>query len=168
MHRGFDTALAADSHVKGEVAYFGRRFVLLGWHWRCCARPRCARDADRRSLRLDGGSALRRDAQRGVGLVHRHSLQPPHAHWGDRRNQPPHARRRLGGPPLGTASAGGDELPAIDEKGQVLWPEAYPVQALERIRQNTQPRFWSALANLAGDSGNRTYPRTVLVTDECL
>ena len=26
-----------------------------------------------------------------------------------------------------------------------LWPEAYPIAALERIRLNTQPRFWSAL-----------------------
>jgi predicted phage terminase large subunit-like protein len=28
---------------------------------------------------------------------------------------------------------------------EALWPDAYPVPALERIRSNTQPRFWSAL-----------------------
>lgn len=46
--------------------------------------------------------------------------------------------------------AGGDrwevvELPAIDDDGGALWPAAYPVAALERIRRNTLPRFWSAL-----------------------
>jgi predicted phage terminase large subunit-like protein len=56
----------------------------------------------------------------------------------------------LAGRLLAQQAAGGDtwkvvELPAIDETGQALWPENYPLQALERIRQNTQPRFWSAL-----------------------
>jgi predicted phage terminase large subunit-like protein len=37
------------------------------------------------------------------------------------------------------------ELPAISEDGAALWPDAYPIEALSRIRQNTQPRFWSAL-----------------------
>jgi hypothetical protein len=37
------------------------------------------------------------------------------------------------------------ELPAINEDGTALWPDAYPVEALSRIRKNTQPRFWSAL-----------------------
>ena len=46
--------------------------------------------------------------------------------------------------------AGGDkweivELPAIDEGGEALWPEDYPLTALHRIRANTQARFWSAL-----------------------
>jgi len=46
--------------------------------------------------------------------------------------------------------AGGDtwevvELPAIDEDGEALWPEAYPIDALNRIRLNSQARFWSAL-----------------------
>jgi predicted phage terminase large subunit-like protein len=36
------------------------------------------------------------------------------------------------------------ELPAITD-GQALWPEAYPIEALERIRANTLPRFWSSL-----------------------
>lgn len=37
------------------------------------------------------------------------------------------------------------ELPAVDESGKALWPESYPLDALERIRANTLPRFWSAL-----------------------
>jgi predicted phage terminase large subunit-like protein len=37
------------------------------------------------------------------------------------------------------------ELPAIDTDGEALWPEAYPIEALERIRANTLPRFWSSL-----------------------
>jgi hypothetical protein len=51
---------------------------------------------------------------------------------------------------LAQQAASGDrwevvELPAIGEDGAALWPEAYPLEALSRIRQNTQPRFWSAL-----------------------
>jgi predicted phage terminase large subunit-like protein len=51
---------------------------------------------------------------------------------------------------LAQQNAGGDkyevvELPAINDKGEALWPDAYPIEALERIRHNTQPRFWSAL-----------------------
>jgi predicted phage terminase large subunit-like protein len=47
-------------------------------------------------------------------------------------------------------AAGGDkwevvELPAIDKDDGALWPEQYPREALERIRLNTTPRFWSAL-----------------------
>jgi predicted phage terminase large subunit-like protein len=56
----------------------------------------------------------------------------------------------LSGRLLAQQAAGGDqwtviELPAINERGEALWPEAYPLPALERIRTNTQPRFWSAL-----------------------
>ena len=56
----------------------------------------------------------------------------------------------LAGRLLAQQAAGGDrwevvELPAIDEEGAALWPEAYPIAALERFRRNTQPRFWSAL-----------------------
>lgn len=35
-------------------------------------------------------------------------------------------------------------LPAIND-GEALWPEAYPIEALERIKANTLPRFWSGL-----------------------
>lgn len=50
---------------------------------------------------------------------------------------------------LAQQAAGGDkwevvELRAITEQG-ALWPEAYPMPALERIRANTLPRTWSAL-----------------------
>lgn len=36
-------------------------------------------------------------------------------------------------------------LPAIDESGAALWPEQYPVEALERIKRALPPRDWSAL-----------------------
>ncbi len=47
-------------------------------------------------------------------------------------------------------NSGGDrweivELPAVDSSGAALWPEAYPREALDRIRANSLPRFWSAL-----------------------
>lgn len=37
------------------------------------------------------------------------------------------------------------ELPAIDKAGDALWPEWYPVPALERIKATIGPREWSAL-----------------------
>lgn len=37
------------------------------------------------------------------------------------------------------------ELPAIDADGGALWPEWYPVEALERIKLTIGPREWSAL-----------------------
>ncbi len=37
------------------------------------------------------------------------------------------------------------KLPAIDDDGEALWPEAYPLEALERIKANTIPRFWHSL-----------------------
>ena len=56
----------------------------------------------------------------------------------------------LSGMLLAQQAAGGDrwtvvEMPAINEADEALWPEAYPIEALERIRNNTLPRFWSAL-----------------------
>lgn len=36
-------------------------------------------------------------------------------------------------------------LPAIDDDGEALWPEQYPVEELEKIRQAVGPRDWSAL-----------------------
>ncbi len=36
-------------------------------------------------------------------------------------------------------------LPAIDDDGNALWPEQYPVEALERIKRALPPRDWSAL-----------------------
>jgi predicted phage terminase large subunit-like protein len=51
---------------------------------------------------------------------------------------------------LAQQAAGGDrwevvDLPAINDAGEALWPDAYPIETLERIRKNTQARFWSAL-----------------------
>ena len=37
------------------------------------------------------------------------------------------------------------ELPAISPGGEALWPEFYPIEALERVRRATLPRDWSAL-----------------------
>lgn len=56
----------------------------------------------------------------------------------------------LSGYLLDRQNFGGDkwevvELPAISETGEALWPESYPIEALERIKANTLPRFWSAL-----------------------
>jgi predicted phage terminase large subunit-like protein len=36
-------------------------------------------------------------------------------------------------------------LPAIDDAGKALWPEQYPIEALEKIRRNLGPRDWTAL-----------------------
>ncbi len=36
-------------------------------------------------------------------------------------------------------------LPAIDDEGAALWPEQYPLEALERIKRALPPRDWSAL-----------------------
>lgn len=36
-------------------------------------------------------------------------------------------------------------LPAINDNGEALWPEQYPVEALERIKRALPPRDWSAL-----------------------
>ena len=37
------------------------------------------------------------------------------------------------------------DLPALSEAGEALWPEWFPLGALERIRNNAPPREWSAL-----------------------
>lgn len=37
------------------------------------------------------------------------------------------------------------DLPALNEDGEALWPERYPVETLERIRATIGPREWSAL-----------------------
>lgn len=36
-------------------------------------------------------------------------------------------------------------MPAINEAGEALWPEWYPVEALDRIKATVGPREWSAL-----------------------
>jgi predicted phage terminase large subunit-like protein len=47
-------------------------------------------------------------------------------------------------------AAGGDQWEVVElkpdmETGQALWPEKYPIEALERIRRNTTAQDWSAL-----------------------
>lgn len=37
------------------------------------------------------------------------------------------------------------DLPAINDNGEALWPEQYPLEDLERIRRALPPRDWSAL-----------------------
>jgi predicted phage terminase large subunit-like protein len=37
------------------------------------------------------------------------------------------------------------ELPAINQAGEALWPEWYPLKTLERIKDTIGPREWSAL-----------------------
>ena len=56
----------------------------------------------------------------------------------------------LSGKLLAQQARGGDqwevvELPAINDKGEALWPGAYPLDVLDRIKRNTIPRYWSAL-----------------------
>jgi len=51
---------------------------------------------------------------------------------------------------LGQQAAGGDRWHVVELKpdmqaGVALWPEKYPIDALERIRRNTSPQDWSAL-----------------------
>ena len=48
------------------------------------------------------------------------------------------------------------DLPAIDSKGNALWPEAYPIEALEKIKSTVGQRVWSALYQQqpAGDEGS--------------
>ena len=68
----------------------------------------------------------------------------------------------LSGMLLAQQAAGGDqwtvvELPAINEQGEPLWEDAYPIEALERIRRNTQPRHWSSLYMQAPTPDEGTY-----------
>lgn len=56
----------------------------------------------------------------------------------------------LAGRLLEAVEKGGDKwvclnLPAIDGEGKALWPERYPVEALERIKAAIGPRDWAAL-----------------------
>jgi len=37
------------------------------------------------------------------------------------------------------------DLPAINEKGEALWPERYPIEELEKIRRTLPARDWEAL-----------------------
>ena len=56
----------------------------------------------------------------------------------------------LSGRLIAQATAGGDrfeivQMKAINDDGGALWPEAYPIEAINRIRVNSIPRYFSAL-----------------------
>jgi predicted phage terminase large subunit-like protein len=54
----------------------------------------------------------------------------------------------LSGRLLAQQAAGGDQWTVVELKAtpeNPLWPEKFPAEALQRIKRNTQPRFWSAL-----------------------
>lgn len=56
----------------------------------------------------------------------------------------------LSGHIIAHTSAGGDKfeivkMPAISNDGEALWPERYPLEAIERRRANSIPRYFSAL-----------------------
>ena len=49
------------------------------------------------------------------------------------------------------------ELPAINDQGDALWPEWYPITALERIKATVGPREWSALYQQRPQPDEGTY-----------
>ena len=51
------------------------------------------------------------------------------------------------------------DLPAINDAGEALWPEWYPVEALERIRSAIGAREWSALYQQQPQPDDGTYFR---------
>jgi predicted phage terminase large subunit-like protein len=56
----------------------------------------------------------------------------------------------LSGKIISHAASGGDKfeivkMPAVSDVGEALWPDRYPLTAIERIRANSIPRYFSAL-----------------------
>ncbi len=49
------------------------------------------------------------------------------------------------------------DLPAINDAGEALWPEWYPLPALERIKATVGPREWSALYQQKPQPDEGTY-----------
>jgi hypothetical protein len=146
----FDTSLAPDSHAKGKWhtsaggLYYsvgiGGGVLGRGAHVMLIDDPFASmEDALSEATRKNvwdwyTGTAYNRLMPGGAVILINHRM-----HEDD-----------LAGRLLAQQAAGGDrwevvELPAIGEDGAALWPDAYPIEALSRIRQNTQPRFWSAL-----------------------
>lgn len=146
----FDTELAADSHAKGKwhtsaggVYYsvgIGGAVLGRGAHVMLIDDPfasmeEALSETTRKSVwDWYTGTAYNRLMPGGAIIIINHRM-----HEDD-----------LAGRLLAQQVAGGDrwevvELPAISDGGDALWPDAYPVQALERIRTNIQARFWSAL-----------------------
>ena len=146
----FRTTLAPDSHAKGKWhtsaggMYYsvgiGGSILGRGGHVMLIDDPFSSMEealsetARKNVWNWYTGTAYNRMAPGGAVIVINHRM-----HEDD-----------LAGRLLAQQTAGGDrwevvELPAIDAEGAALWPEAYPIEALERIRRNTQARFWSAL-----------------------
>jgi hypothetical protein len=55
---------------------------------------------------------------------------------------------------LAQQAAGGDRWEVVElkpdmENNKALWPEKYPIEALQRIRRNSNPQDWSACHGLA-------------------
>jgi predicted phage terminase large subunit-like protein len=146
----FDTTLAADSHAKGKWhtsaggLYYsvgiGGGVLGRGAHVMLIDDPFASmEDALSEATRKNvwdwyTGTAYNRLMPGGAIILINHRM-----HEDD-----------LAGRLLAQQAAGGDrwevvELPAISDDGAALWPEAYSIEALSRIRRNIQPRFWSAL-----------------------
>jgi hypothetical protein len=146
----FDTTLAADSHAKGKWhtsaggLYYsvgiGGSVLGRGAHVMLIDDPFSSmEDALSEATRKNvwdwyTGTAYNRLMPGGAVILINHRM-----HEDD-----------LAGRLLAQQAAAGDhwevvELPAIGNDGLALWSDAYPIEALSRIRQNIQPRFWSAL-----------------------
>lgn len=146
----FNTALAPDSHAKGKwhtsaggIYYslgIGGHMMGRGAHVMLIDDPFASmEDALSEATRKNvwdwyTGTAYNRLMPGGAIILINHRM-----HEDD-----------LAGRLLAQQAAGGDrwevvELSAISDDGAALWPEAYPIEALTRIRHNTQARFWSAL-----------------------
>lgn len=68
----------------------------------------------------------------------------------------------LGGRLLAAQATGGDQweildLPALNEKGEALWPEKYSAERLGRIKAAIGPRDWSALYQQRPSPDEGTY-----------
>lgn len=146
----FPTRLAADSQAKGKWntqqggSYFsvgidggvlgrGAHVFMIDDPFGTMADARS--DSQRRSVfNWFSGTAYNRLQKGGAIVIINHRM-----HEDD-----------LVGMLLAQQAAGGDtwevvQLKAIDDEGHALWPEEYPIEALERIRRNTQAVDWSAL-----------------------
>lgn len=70
----------------------------------------------------------------------------------------------LGGRLLAAEAKGGDQwevldLPALNDKGEALWPQKYSAERLERIKKAIGPRDWSALYQQRPSPDEGTYFR---------
>lgn len=146
----YDTRLAADSQAKGKWntiqggSYFsvgiggdvmgrGAHILTIDDPFGSMAEARS--EARRREVyQWYSGTAYNRLQKGGAIILINHRM-----HDDD-----------LTGQLLAQQAAGGDTwevvaLQALSAAGEAVWPEEYPVEALERIRRNTTAADWSAL-----------------------